>query len=117
MPRTSLPGWSRFHASTCCPRCAKKTWNDAPSYVAHLRSLPLGPNIASYMGHSDLRAAAMGLGRSVDPKAVPSEVELGWMEQQLEDGIHHGLLGMSGMTNPWGKLDGDRFRSAALPSV
>ncbi len=95
----------------------KKTWNDAAGYVAHLRSLPLGPNIASYMGHSDLRAAAMGLGRSVDPKAVPSEAELRWMERQLEDGIDHGLLGMSGMTNPWDKVDGDRFRSSALPSV
>ena len=95
----------------------KKTWNDAAGYVAYLRSLPLGPNIASYMGHSDLRVAAMGLGRSVDPKAVPSEAELRWMEQQLEDGIDHGLLGMSGMTNPWDKVDGDRFRSSALPSV
>ncbi len=95
----------------------KKTWNDAASYIAHLRSLPLGPNIASYMGHSDLRVAAMGLGRSVDPNVVPSERELRWMEQQLEDGIDHGLLGMSGMTNPWDKVDGDRFRSSALPSV
>lgn len=95
----------------------KKTWNDAASYVEHLQSLPLGPNIASYMGHSDLRVAAMGLGRSVDPKAVPTESELSWMERQLEDGIDHGLLGMSGMTNPWDKVDGDRFRSSALPSV
>lgn len=95
----------------------KKTWNDAASYVAHLRSLPLGPNISSYMGHSDLRAAAMGLRRSVDPKVRPSETEMRWMEQQLDDGIDHGLLGMSGMTNPWDKVDGDRFRSSALPSV
>ncbi len=95
----------------------KKTWNDAASYVAHLRSLPLGPNIASYIGHSDLRAAAMGLGRSVDPKQQPTEAEMRWMEQQLNDGIDHGLLGMSGMTNPWDKIDGDRFRSSALPSV
>ena len=95
----------------------KKTWSDAAGYVAHLRSLPLGPNVASYMGHSDLRVAAMGLGRSVDPKAVPSEAELRWMERQLEEGIDHGLLGMSGMTNPWDKVDGDRFRSSALPSV
>ncbi len=95
----------------------KKTWSDAAGYVAHLQSLPLGPNIASYMGHSDLRVAAMGLARSVDPKVVPSKAELQWMEGQLEDGIDHGLLGMSGMTNPWDKVDGDRFRSSALPSV
>ncbi|SFL11361.1 N-acyl-D-amino-acid deacylase family protein [Rhodanobacter glycinis] len=95
----------------------KKTWNDAASYVAHLQSLPLGPNIASYMGHSDLRVAAMGLGRSVDPKQVPTEAELQLMEKHLNEGIDHGLLGMSGMTNPWDKVDGDRYRSSALPSV
>lgn len=94
-----------------------KTWNDAVSYVAHLQSLPLGPNIASYMGHSDLRVAAMGLARAVDPKEVPSEAEMQLMERHLNEGIDHGLLGMSGMTNPWDKVDGDRFRSSALPSV
>lgn len=94
-----------------------KTWNDAAGYIAHLNSLPLGPNIASYMGHSDLRAAVMGLGRAVDPKARPTEAEMQTMERHLEEGIDQGLLGLSGMTNPWDKVDGDRYRSAALPSV
>lgn len=94
-----------------------KTWNDAAGYVAHLNSLPLGPNIASYMGHSDLRAAVMGLGRAVDPKARPTEAEMQTMERHLEEGIDQGLLGLSGMTNPWDKVDGDRYRSSALPSV
>ncbi|RXV64416.1 N-acyl-D-glutamate amidohydrolase [Burkholderia stabilis] len=94
-----------------------KTWNDAKGYIAHLDSLPLGPNIASYVGHSDLRAAVMGLGRSVDPKEVPTEGELKRMEQLLSDAVDHGLLGMSGMTNPWDKVDGDRYRSSSLPSV
>lgn len=94
-----------------------KTWTDAKGYIAHLQSLPLGPNICSYMGHSDLRAAVMGLGRSVDPKEVPSEAELQEMERHIHDGLDQGLLGLSGMTNPWDKVDGDRFRSSALPSV
>lgn len=94
-----------------------KTWSDAKSYIAQLNTLPLGPNICSYMGHSDLRAAVMGLGRSVNPKEVPSEAEMRQMEHHLNDGIDQGLLGMSGMTNPWDKVDGDRFRSSALPSV
>lgn len=94
-----------------------KTWSDAKGFIQHLNTLPLGPNIASYMGHSDLRAAVMGLGRSVDPKEVPTEAEMQLMEKHLHEGIDLGLLGMSGMTNPWDKVDGERFRSSALPSV
>jgi N-acyl-D-aspartate/D-glutamate deacylase len=93
-----------------------KTWRDATGYVRHLQSLPLGPNVASFLGHSDLRAAVMGLGRSVDPKARPTEAEMQQMEQQLNLALDEGLLGLSAMTNPWDKVDGDRFRSAALPS-
>jgi len=78
-----------------------KTWNDASGYIAHLKSLPLGPNIASYMGHSDLRTAVMGLARAVDPKEKPTEAEMQAMEQHLNEGIDQGLLGLSGMTNPW----------------
>ena len=94
-----------------------KTWTDAKGYIAQLQSLPLGPNICSYMGHSDLRTAVMGLGRAVNPKEVPSEAEMQEMERHLNDGLDQGLLGLSGMTNPWDKVDGDRFRSSALPSV
>lgn len=94
-----------------------KTWRDARGYVEFLRGLALGPNIASYMGHSDLRTAVMGLTRAVDPRELPSEAELRQMEAHLHQGIDLGLLGMSGMTNPWDKVDGDRHRSSALPSV
>lgn len=95
----------------------QKNWCDAQGYVTHLNSLPLGPNVASYVGHSDLRAAVMGLGRAVDPDERPSQDEMRQMERLLHEGLDEGLLGMSGMTNPWDKLDGDRFRSSALPSV
>ncbi|NQD36769.1 amidohydrolase family protein [Permianibacter sp. IMCC34836] len=95
----------------------KKTWHDAQGYIDYLSQLPLGPNIASYIGHSDLRTAVMGLARAVDPSEAPTEQEMQQMEQLLDDGIARGLLGMSGMTNPWDKVDGDRYRSSALPSV
>lgn len=95
----------------------QKTWRDAAGYIDKLSQLPLGPNIASYIGHSDLRAAVMGLARAVDPKVVPTEHEMQQMEAHLQDGLDRGLLGLSGMTNPWDKVDGDRYRSSALPSV
>ncbi len=39
------------------------------------------------------------------------------MQESLGDAMSAGLLGLSTMTNPWDKLDGDRFRSASLPST
>jgi N-acyl-D-aspartate/D-glutamate deacylase len=92
------------------------TWSDATTYVSALNQLPLGPHIACLMGHSDLRAHVMGLGRSVDPQTRPSADELGRMEGLLDDALDAGFVGMSTMTNPWDKLAGDRFRSAQLPS-
>jgi N-acyl-D-aspartate/D-glutamate deacylase len=93
-----------------------KQWSTPAEYVAAIERLPLGPNVASFLGHSDLRAHVMGLGRATDPACRPSEAELRTMERALEDAIDAGFLGLSTMTNPWDKLDGDRYRSRSLPS-
>lgn len=95
----------------------KKTWSTPKDYVAFLNRHPLGPNVTAFLGHSDLRARVLGLGRSVSPEVRPSEAELVEMESHLRDALDAGLLGLSTMTNPWDKLDGDRFRSAQLPST
>ena len=39
------------------------------------------------------------------------------MERLLEQALDAGFLGLSTMTNPWDKLDGDRYRSRSLPST
>ena len=95
----------------------KKTWTSAAEYVDFLRRHPLGANIVTFLGHSDLRTRVMGLDRAVDAKARPTENELQQMERHLEEALDHGFLGLSTMTNPWDKLDGERFRSAQLPST
>jgi N-acyl-D-aspartate/D-glutamate deacylase len=95
----------------------RKTWSTPAEYVDFLRGHPLGPNVVSFLGHSDLRTRVMGLARAVDPDARPTEDEVKEMERHLEDALDQGFLGMSSMTNPWDKLDGDRFRSAQLPST
>ena len=95
----------------------KKTWNSPAEYVQFLRAHPLGPNVNLFLGHSDLRARVMGLGRAVDKNARPTENEMKEMEKHLEDALDAGFLGLSTMTNPWDKLDGDRYRSAQLPST
>jgi len=96
---------------------AKKRWSTPREYVSFLEQHPLGANVTSFLGHSDLRARVLGLGRAVDPTVRPTDGELDEMERWLEEALDCGLLGLSTMTNPWDKLDGDRYRSAQLPST
>lgn len=95
----------------------EKTWDDPAGYVRHLESKALGPNIAAFLGHSDLRTSVMGLGRAVEPTVRPDVVELEEMRRRLVAALDAGFLGLSGMTTPWDKLDGDRYRSRSLPST
>ncbi|MBX7194629.1 MAG: amidohydrolase family protein [Sandaracinaceae bacterium] len=93
-----------------------KTWSDARGWRAWIDRHPLGPNVASFVGHSDLRVRAMGLSRAVDENVRPSRQEQAQMERMLDEALDQGFLGMSGMTNPWDRLDGDRAWSKSLPS-
>ncbi len=95
----------------------RKNWDTPAGWIEHLQSLPLGINVASFIGHSDMRTAVMGLGRATDPNERPSPAELQQMGDMLSDALDQGMLGLSTMTNPWDKVDGDRFRSRALPST
>lgn len=94
-----------------------KTWRDPEGYIQGLEALALGPNVACFLGHSDLRVAVMGLGRAVDPGQRPGADELARMEALLEQALDAGFLGLSTMTNPWDKVGGQRYRSAKLPST
>ncbi|MGV0747363.1 N-acyl-D-amino-acid deacylase family protein [Mycolicibacter minnesotensis] len=96
---------------------SKRTWSTPAEYVRALEGLPLGPNISSMLGHSDLRTAVLGLDRATTDGVVPTDAELEKMAALLDAGLDAGLLGMSGMDAPIDKLDGDRFRSRALPST
>lgn len=96
---------------------AKKTWQGLGDYFEHLDALPLGPNVAAFLGHSPLRAHVMGATRSLDADAIPSETELMEMERLLEEALDCGYLGLSVMTNPWDKMGGDKaYRSRPVPS-
>src|SRR4051794_9222220 len=94
-----------------------KDWDTPAQYLDHLDALPLGPNVTAMFGHSAVRAAVMGLGRSVDEKARPTDAELAEMTRHLDDALDAGYLGMSFNTLPWDKLDGERYRSKSTPSV
>lgn len=96
---------------------AKKTWSTPTEYVRALDELPLGPNVSSFLGHSDLRTSVLGLGRATERGVTPTEAELDRMATRLDEALDAGLLGMSGMDAPIDKLDGERYRSRALPST
>ena len=95
----------------------RKDWHTLPAYLDHLDALPLGPNVAAYVGHSNLRMAVMGLARSVRPGERPSDEELATMARMLEEALDAGYIGLSAQTLPWDKLDGERERSKPLPGV
>jgi len=96
---------------------SRKTWSNPAEYVAAIDALPLGPNIASLLGHSDLRASVLGLDRATTRGVVPTDDEFETMADRLDAALDAGMLGMSGMDAAIDKLDGDRFRSRALPST
>lgn len=94
-----------------------KTWDDPAGWRSWLERQALGPHVAAFLGHSDLRCRAMGLLRSVDPRQRPSGEELALMRRLLDQALDIGMLGLSSMTNPWDRLDGERAWSSPLPSV
>ncbi|MBH0118905.1 amidohydrolase family protein [Rhodococcus sp. HM1] len=94
-----------------------KNWTSPKEYIAAIDALPLGPNVAAFIGHSDVRAAVMGLGRSTDSVNKPTREELVAIDTAVGKALDAGFLGVSTMTNPWDKIDGDRYRSRTLPST
>jgi N-acyl-D-aspartate/D-glutamate deacylase len=94
-----------------------KKWSTAARYIEAIDALPLGPNVSSLLGHSDLRTAVLGLERATDDSVKPTDAELEKMAALLDEALEAGMLGMSGMDAAIDKLDGERFRSRALPST
>lgn len=96
---------------------AAKTWRTCDEYVAALERLPLGPNLAAFIGHSDMRTAVMGLDRATRHTERPSRDEQAEMERMLSEALAAGFVGMSSMQLLFDKLDGEVCRSRTLPST
>lgn len=94
-----------------------KTWTNCEEYIQALESRPLGPNIAAFIGHSDMRAATMGLDRATRKDQRPTKAEQAQMERWLSEALKAGFVGMSSQQLLFDKLDGDVCRSRTLPST
>ncbi|MFE5477430.1 amidohydrolase family protein [Nocardia sp. NPDC056541] len=108
----ALP-WDAVHSAVK----EHKTWTDPQSYVDAINALPLGCNIAGFLGHSDIRAAVMGLDRATSPGVVPTDAELARMKAMLTAALDAGFVGLSTIRSSFSKLEGTRWPARLLPST
>jgi N-acyl-D-aspartate/D-glutamate deacylase len=94
-----------------------KDWDSPTEYLQHLRNLPLGPNVAMFLGHSTLRSYVMGLKRSLTHNEKPTKAELSRMDGLLREALDAGYMGLSVNMLTFDKMDGTEFRSRPTPSV
>ncbi|GAA4749827.1 hypothetical protein GCM10023217_20240 [Gordonia alkaliphila] len=94
-----------------------KTWSGPAEYVPALQARPLGPNVAAFVGHSDMRVAQMGLVRATTHEVKPTAADLAAMERMLGDALDEGFVGLSSQQLLFDKLDGEVCRSRTLPST
>jgi N-acyl-D-aspartate/D-glutamate deacylase len=76
------------------------TWGSPAEYLDHLAARPLGPNVTAMLGHSTIRAHAMGLERSLTEGVRPTRDELLTMGRLLRGALEAGYLGLSINTLP-----------------
>jgi len=88
-------------------------WHTPQEYVDHLRTLPLGPNVAAFLGHSALRAHVMGLERSLHAHADTAELTA--MRRLARAALEAGCIGISLDMLPWHRMSGV-FCGRPLPS-
>lgn len=94
-----------------------KSWDSPQQWVERVQAQPMGPNVISFLGHSDLRTSVMGILDATDRKVKPTETQLKQMENVTEEAMRAGFLGLSTMRLKWDKIDGDRAWSRSLPST
>jgi N-acyl-D-aspartate/D-glutamate deacylase len=91
------------------------TWKNVQGYYEHLDTLPIGPNVSSFVGHSSIRAHVMGMDRSLTvSRAAPAEIKS--MRRIVGEAMDAGYLGLSIDMLPWHRMDGDPFCGISVPS-
>ncbi|EFV12600.1 N-acyl-D-amino-acid deacylase family protein [Segniliparus rugosus] len=94
-----------------------KDWTGPKAYREAIERLPLGCNVSTFIGHSDIRVAVLGLGRATDTEYRPTKAELDRMRTMVADALDAGFVGLSTDRLRFSKLAGTRFAGAQLPST
>lgn len=93
-------------------------WTNVREYYEHLDTLPLGPNVASFLGHSNVRMEAMGIDRAFTEKNASPE-ELNRMKAIVQEAVDAGYLGMSVDMLPfhrWAGVYNQKYTGVSVPS-
>lgn len=90
-------------------------WRGPREYAAHFSALPLGPNVACFLGHSNVRLAVLGKQRSLGPTRLGDD-ELARMGALLEEALDAGYLGLSIDMLPWHRMAGAKYNGVSIPS-
>jgi N-acyl-D-aspartate/D-glutamate deacylase len=85
-------------------------WNGVREYYQHLDTVPMGPNVASFIGHSNVRSHVMGMDRSLKVAKGPFHDPHGHARSQLD--CHDASGDRPGQRN----LDGAFGMSGTPPS-
>ncbi|TQV81302.1 amidohydrolase family protein [Exilibacterium tricleocarpae] len=93
----------------------RMTWRTPAEYYTHLERLNLGPNVASFLGHSNVRLAALGKQRCLQREPV-TDADKHTMGNHLQEAIEAGYLGMSIDMLPWHRWMGYKYNGASIPS-
>lgn len=83
------------------------------AYFRRLASKPLGPHVATLLGHSALRAAVMGLKDSLERHATAEELDR--MEELATASLEAGAAGISFDMVPWHMMSG-AYKGRTVPS-
>ena len=90
-----------------------KARKNAIEYFQGLNELKLGPNVATMLGHSALRAQVMGLERSLTSRANAQELKA--MRKIALESLSAGCIGISIDRVPWHMMSGE-FKGRTVPS-
>lgn len=93
----------------------KITWRTLAGYYDHLETLPMGPNVASFLGHSNVRFSVMGLERSLNCHK-PTDDELNQMKRHVAEAVDAGYLGLSIDLLPWHRMANAPHKGISIPS-
>lgn len=93
----------------------KITWRSLKEYYDHLETIPMGPNVASFLGHSNIRFEVMGMERSLN-EHKPTADEIKKMQNHVRDAVDAGYLGMSIDLLPWHRMASAPYTGISIPS-